>query len=70
MKTHGLPAAGYITSSTDHYEIIDEFEYRTNRLVIYPGNLLHSGLVRPDRDINPDPSRGRLTANLFIDFVE
>lgn len=70
MKTHGLPAAGYITSTTDHYELIHEIEYGTNRVVVYPGNLLHSGLIRPDRDINPDPSRGRLTANLFIDFVE
>jgi hypothetical protein len=70
MKTHGLPAAEYITSSTDHYEFIDEIEYATNRMVIYPGNLLHSGLVCPDRDINPDPAKGRLTANLFIDFCE
>ena len=70
MKSHGLPAPGYITSSTDHYELIDQFEYAPNRMVVYPGNLLHSGLIRPDRDINPDPSRGRLTANLFIDFVE
>jgi len=70
MKAHGLPAAQYITSSTDHYELIDEIEYAANRMVIYPGNLLHSGLISPERDINPDPSRGRLTANLFIDFVE
>jgi hypothetical protein len=70
MKTHGLPAAEYIRSSTDHYELIEEIEYEANRMVIYPGNLLHSGLIRPERDINPDPSRGRLTANLFIDFVE
>ena len=70
MKTHGLPADEYITSSTDHYELIDEFQYQTNRMIVYPGNLLHSGLIRPDRDINADPSRGRLTANLFVDFFE
>lgn len=70
MKANGLPAAKYIDSSTDHYELIEEIEYRPNRLVIYPGNLLHSGLVQPDRDIGWDPRTGRLTANLFIDFVE
>jgi hypothetical protein len=70
MKAHGLPAAQYINGTTDHYELIEEVEYRPNRLVIYPGNLLHSGLIHPDRDIDPDPSKGRLTANVFIDFVE
>ena len=70
MQTHGVPEAGYITGSTDHYELIETIEYRSNRLVSYPGNLLHSGLVQPDRDINWRPDSGRLTANLFIDFVE
>ena len=70
MKTHGLPPAKYIDASTDHYEIIHEIEYRPNRLVMYPGNLLHSGLVKPERDLGWDPATGRLTANLFIDFVE
>jgi hypothetical protein len=70
MKVHGLPAAKYIDESTDHYELIEELEYRPNRMVIYPGNLLHSGLVQPERDIGWDPRTGRLTANLFIDFAE
>jgi hypothetical protein len=29
---------------------------------------LHSGLVDPAVDINPDPRAGRLTANIFVDF--
>ena len=70
MKTNGMPPAEYITSSTDHFELIEELEYQTNRLIAYPGNLLHSGLIDPDRDISWDPAHGRLTANLFIDFVE
>ena len=51
-------------------ELIGEVEYRPNRMVIYPGNLLHSGLIQPDRDINDDPASGRLTANLFLYFGE
>jgi hypothetical protein len=33
---------------------------------MYPGYLLHSGLIDPSRDIATDPARGRLTANLFF----
>jgi hypothetical protein len=70
MKANGVPPAKYIDSSTDHFELIETLEYRQNRMLIYPGNLLHSGLVQPERDIGWDPRTGRLTANLFIDFVE
>jgi hypothetical protein len=60
---------GYIRGSNAHYELYDRIEYRPNRLVAYPGSLLHSGLVDPAVDINPDPRSGRLTANIFVDFV-
>jgi len=68
MRHNGEPAAGYICDSNDHYELYERIGYRPNRLVAYPGTLLHSGLVDPDRDINPDPRTGRLTANIFVDF--
>jgi hypothetical protein len=70
IKTHGLPAEKYINASDDHFELIAELEYRPNRLVMYPGNILHSGLIQPDRDISEDPVTGRLTANLFLYFAE
>lgn len=59
---------GYIKGSNEHYELYDRIEYRPNRLVAYPGSLLHSGLVDPSVDVNPDPRSGRLTANIFVDF--
>ena len=68
IEIHGKPPQKYIDSSTDHFELYDRVEYRPNRLVAYPGCLLHSGLVDPVRDINPDPRTGRLTANIFVDF--
>lgn len=68
VKAHGEPPRKYINASTGHYELYDRIEYRANRLIAYPGNLLHSGLVEPQRDINPDPRSGRLTANIFVDF--
>ncbi len=68
MEKHGLPAEKYIDASDDHFELIADVEYRQNRMIVYPGNLLHSGLIRPDVDIGADPSDGRLTANLFLYF--
>lgn len=70
IETHGKPPQKYINASSDHYELYDRIEYKPNRLVAYPGCLLHSGLVDPDRDINPDPRTGRLTANIFVDFKQ
>jgi len=65
---HGQPEQVYVKGSNDQYELYHRIEYRPNRLVVYPGCLLHSGLVKPAVDINPDPRSGRLTANIFVDF--
>lgn len=70
VKSHGWPEEKYINASDDHFELIAEIEYRPNRLIMYPGNALHSGLILPDRDISEDPKTGRLTANLFLYFAE
>mgnify|MGYP001822682027 FL=1 len=59
---------GYIKGSNDQFELYHRIDYRPNRLVVYPGCLLHSGLVNPEIDVNPDPRTGRLTANIFVDF--
>lgn len=67
-RQHGEPPREYIKGSTGEFELYHQIEYRPNRLVAYPGNLLHSGLVDPKRDIDADPRTGRLTANIFVDF--
>lgn len=69
MDANGPPAGKYIDATDDQFELIGEVGYRMNRMAIYPGNLLHSGLIRPDRDIDDDPASGRLTANLFLLFA-
>lgn len=66
-KSKMLPL-GYCVTSSDHYELFHQIEYRPNRLVIYPGNLLHSTLVNIDTDLSSNPEEGRLTANMFIEF--
>jgi hypothetical protein len=68
IAENGDPLPQYVTRSDKHYELYHEVEYKPNRLIIYPGNLLHSTIVDIDTDINPDPQSGRLTANMFIDF--
>lgn len=69
IAMNGPPAQKYINESDDHFELIAEVEHKPNRMVIYPGNLLHSGLIQPDRNLNADPATGRLTANLFLYFT-
>jgi len=67
-RAHGEPPAEYIRASSDHFEYYLGIDYRPNRLVAYPGSLLHSGLIDPEKDISADPATGRLTGNFFIDF--
>jgi hypothetical protein len=68
IAENGDPMQKYVTCSDKHYELYHEVEYKPNRLIIYPGNLLHSTIVDIDTDIDSDPKSGRLTANMFIDF--
>jgi hypothetical protein len=62
------PTPGYVRESTSQYELIGEVGYRENRVIIYPGCLLHSGLINPLTDLDSNPKIGRLTANFFLNF--
>ena len=37
-----------------------------DRLIIYQGSLLHSGIIPAGMNFSPDPREGRLTANFFV----
>jgi len=37
-----------------------------DRLAIYRGSMLHSGIIPPDMAFSADPRLGRLTANIFV----
>ena len=58
--------SGYIRGSDDFFERIGAVEAIPDRLVIYHGSLLHSGIIPPDMAFSADPKLGRLTANLFV----
>lgn len=60
------PGSGYIRGSNDSYEQIGAIEAVPDRLVIYQGSLLHSGIIPPDIVLSPDPRAGRLTCNIFV----
>ena len=62
-----LPSdAGYIEGSNDLFEQIGSVEGVADRLIIYQGSLLHSGIIPPDMNFSADPRKGRLTANIFV----
>jgi hypothetical protein len=62
-----LPAdSGYIQGSDEFYEQIGAVEAVPDRLVIYQGSLLHSGIIPPGMTLSTDPYEGRLTANIFV----
>ena len=57
---------GYITQGDAQFDRIDAVEGRRDRLVIYQGAMLHSGIIPPDMSFSADPRIGRLTANFFV----
>lgn len=60
------PGSGYIEGSDDFFEEIGAVEAVPDRLLIYQGSLLHSGIIPPEMSFSADPNKGRLTANLFV----
>lgn len=58
--------SGYIHGSNDQYEQIGQIEGVRDRLAIYRGSMLHSGIIPPDMAFSSDPRAGRLTANIFV----
>lgn len=69
IQQFGQPAAHYPTGADGHYTLYHQIAYKPNRLLLYPGNLLHSALVEPANDISGDPAMGRLTSNIFMLFA-
>ncbi len=66
LESAQWPQSGYIIGSNAQFEQIGEIEGVPDRLAIYQGCLLHSGIIPPDMILSDDPLTGRLTANLFV----
>ena len=57
---------GYITGDNTYFAKIAEVAAVPDRLIIYQGCLLHSGIIPPGKPLSSDPLTGRLTANFFV----
>ncbi|NRF70114.1 hypothetical protein HLB44_24205 [Aquincola sp. S2] len=62
------PPPRYFDRSDEQFTFLGMMPARFNRLVVYPGSLLHSACINPARSLNSDPRKGRLTVNTFYDF--
>ncbi|HEY1604883.1 MAG TPA: DUF6445 family protein [Allosphingosinicella sp.] len=58
--------SGYTSGSNAFFEQLAAIEGVKDRLIVYRGSMLHSGIIPPDLAFDPDPRRGRLTANFFV----
>lgn len=65
-KAESAGLAGYTNSSNAHFDQIGRIEAVRDRLVLYRGAMLHSGIIPGGMVFSTDPRQGRLTANLFI----
>ena len=62
-----LPSgSGYFHGSDEFFEQIGAVEAVPDRMIIFQGSLLHSGIIPPDMPLTGEPRQGRLTANIFV----
>jgi Family of unknown function (DUF6445) len=62
----GPPPPRYHYGDSDAFALIDEVAAAPDRLAIYRGRQLHSGVIPDPRALSADPGQGRLTINMFL----
>ncbi|MDC8785063.1 DUF6445 family protein [Roseateles koreensis] len=62
------PLPRYFDQSDEQFTFLGGMPARFNRLVVYPGSLLHSACINPALSLDSNPRSGRLTVNTFYDF--
>lgn len=65
-KEFGEPRKRYPYGDCERFEMIGEVEARPDRLAMYRGRMLHSGVIPDPAHLSPDPRKGRLTVNMFL----
>ncbi|MFT6899008.1 MAG: hypothetical protein ACJA13_003439 [Paraglaciecola sp.] len=66
-STKGLPQPGYLQGNSELFKMIYTVPLKYNRALLYPSNLLHSGLIQQWQ--SKCPWAGRLTANSFCQIT-
>jgi len=62
----GLPPARYIEDGAPHFEKVFESSASFNSLILYPGTILHSGVIDNQSNLPANAKTGRLTINGFF----
>jgi Family of unknown function (DUF6445) len=65
-REFGPPPMGYPTGDSDAFEQIGAVEARPDRMALYRGRQLHSGIIPDPANLSDDPAQGRLTINMFL----
>ena len=65
-RQYGMPEARYHYGDSDRYELIGEVKAEPDRLILYRGRLLHSGVIPDPAKLSDDPAEGRMTINMFL----
>ena len=65
-REFGMPPPRYHYGDSPRYEMIEEVEAQPDRLVLYRGRGLHSGVIPQPDALSDDPREGRLTINMFL----
>jgi hypothetical protein len=60
----------YVGVQDADYSQIAAFEAAFDRVLIYPSNLLHSGIIPKEMPLIADPRRGRITSNIFVTYTQ
>lgn len=70
VTSQGMLQQRYFSESNEVFELIEHVPYQANRMLIYPGALLHSAFIDDvGKNVIIDPKKGRLTANLFVELT-
>lgn len=59
----------YIIGHSQHYEQTRAFDAAFDRVLIYRSRAFHSGMIPSSSAFSSDPRKGRLTANIFLNYV-
>ena len=65
-RAYGMPDAAYWHGDGDRFAMIEEVEARPDRMILYRGRALHSGVIPAAASLSADPREGRVTINMFL----
>ncbi|GAA4643018.1 hypothetical protein GCM10023115_09780 [Pontixanthobacter gangjinensis] len=65
-EEHGSPLPRFHHGDNGSFEQIEEIEAQPDRLALYRGRQLHSGVIPNPAALSSDPHKGRLTINMFM----